>query len=77
MNKTSVEYEIQRENIMKKWSALRLKKQYVYAQFDDAPKIRYKAASVVRDWLYHYEYPCHWTGNNWKKHRKTQYRSRS
>ena len=62
----------------RQYSALRLKKQMVYAQFDDAPKVRYKACVVVHEYLDEWEHPhcCYHnpTNNSWKKKRKTQYR---
>ena len=62
----------------RQYSALRLKKQMVYAQFDDAPKVRYKACVVVHEYLDWHEQPhayYHNTANNgWKKRRNTQYR---
>lgn len=61
------------------WSALRLKKQQIYSQFDNAPKVRYKSCGVVRDWLDQWDHPsfykpCRWKHKSWKKHRRTQYK---
>lgn len=63
----------------RQYAALRLKKQCVYDQFDNAPKIRYKACAVVHDYLDQWESPhCWWHGRalkSWKTYRRTQWKS--
>lgn len=63
----------------RKWSALKLKRQFVYSQFDEAPRVRYKSVSCVREWLDIWEHPSwykrsRWGHSCWKRQRKTQYK---
>lgn len=63
----------------RQYAALRLKKQCVYDQFDNAPGIRYKSCEVVHEYLDQWETPHIWPytkrTRSWKAHRGKQWKS--